>query len=216
MARRKTAKKAGYKTYSFCYDRDSDTRGKWADALGGGDSLQVELGCGRAAMSLGLARRYPNEPVVGVDLKTDRMWHAAGEVAESGLTNIGFLHVHIEKLADFFNPGEISGIWITFPDPFPKKRYAKHRLVHPRYIEIYKSMIRPGGIIQFKTDNLELFQYALQVLVLRTDIRFHALTFDLHTWEDAPEETKILTAYERKWMEQGLKINYLAFSYLNS
>lgn len=213
MARRKTARKAGFHEFDFCWDANDSLKGKWANLLPGDSPLILELGCGRAEWLMEMAQKDPGQPFVGVDLKRDRMWHAATAAQAAGLPNVGFLHLHIEKLHEYFEPGEVGGIWVTFPDPFPKKRYEKHRLLHPRYLAIYQYLLQQGKKLWFKTDNLDLFHYALEQIVRFPGAVLDEVSFDLHTDERVADIAKIETTYERKFRAEGLKINYLSLHF---
>ncbi len=213
MARRKLTKKAAYQDFPNCFDKASSLPGKWNSFFGNANPLYLELGCGHGAFSLEMARRYPERNCLGIDLKMDRMWRSAGAAQAEGLKNLAFLYLHLLELPEHVAPAEASEIWITFPDPFPKKRQAKHRMVNAHFLEIYQKVLRPGGKIHFKTDNLELFQFGLEVFVRHGNVRFHHLTFDLHADETVAPDARILTTYERRFLDMGMKINYAAISF---
>lgn len=213
MARRKLIKKAAYQDFSNCFDKTSSLPGKWHTFFGSQQPLFLELGCGHGEFSLEMARRHPDRNCLGVDLKMDRMWRSAGAAQASGTTNLGFLCLHLLELKEHFAPGEADEIWITFPDPFPKKRQAKHRMINRHFLDSYEQILKPGGIVHFKTDNLDLFQFGLEVFVQKGNIRFQHLTFDLHADESVDADAKILTTYERRFLGMGMKINYVAFRF---
>lgn len=144
------------------------------------------------------------------------MWHSATKAVAEGMDNIAFLHAHLLWLPDYFASGEVDSIWITFPDPFPKTAQAKHRMINPNFLERYRNLLRPGGMVEFKTDNLALFQYALEVFVREQNIIFHELTFDLHADARIGEDAKHLTQYERLFMGEGVPIKYVRFSFRES
>lgn len=213
MARKKLTKKAAYQDFPNCFDKSSSRPGKWAEYFGNEQPLYLELGCGHGEFSLEMARRHSDRNCLGVDLKMDRMWRSAKAAQASGTNNLGFLCLHLLELGDHIGPAEAEEIWITFPDPFPKKRQAKHRMVNVHFLEIYERVLRPGGTVHFKTDNLDLFHFGLEVLVKKGNVQFRHLTFDLHGEESLPSDTKILTTYERRFLDMGMKINYVAFGF---
>ena len=213
MARRKTLKKAAYLEFPNCFTKNTSHKGKWRAYFGNNHPLILELGCGKAELSLGLAEKYPNHNYIGVDLKMDRMWWAATQSQERKLTNIAFLCTHLLSIQDHFEEGEVDEIWITFPDPFPKKRQIKHRMITPPFLTNYQHILKDGGHILYKTDNLSLFQFSLEVFVRQKNIHLHELSFDLHEEADFPEDWKIQTTYEREFRAMGEKINFVKLGF---
>lgn len=174
--------------------------------------LVLELGCGKGEYTLEMARRFPRKNFVGVDIKGARIWKGAGTALQEALKNVAFLRTGIEKLDDYFGNNEVSGVWITFPDPYPKKSKASKRLVSPRFLGIYRKVLQPGGQIHLKTDNGQLFEYALETL---TDekCQIHNYTRHLHRSELLNGITGIRTYYEQKMMEEEkATIKYACFS----
>lgn len=191
-------------------------KGNWHQEYFKNDNdITIELACGRGEYTIGMARLFPDKNFIGVDIKGDRIWKGSGIADEEGLSNAAFLRVHILELENYFEAGEVSDIWITFPDPRPKDRDEKRRITHPRFINIYKEVLKKGGTVFFKTDNTALFEYTLEVLNNRTDIEDLTLTFDLYHSELKPECYDIRTRYEQKFNEQGHDIKYLRFKFKN-
>lgn len=190
-------------------------KGQWAPLFFKNEQpLTVELACGRGEYTVGLARHFPVRNFVGVDLKGDRIWKGSGMAIEEGLKNVGFLRTNIYFLPDFFEPGEISEFWITFPDPRPKLKDAKRRITHPEFLELYKRLIDRDGFIRFKTDNTDLFNYTLEMIGSRTDIRDLEYTHDLYHSGLRPECFDIRTRYEEKFSAEGHDIKYLRYRYI--
>ncbi|MEL6625492.1 MAG: tRNA (guanosine(46)-N7)-methyltransferase TrmB [Bacteroidota bacterium] len=214
MARRKELKKAAYKEFPNCFSRDNQMAGQWHTYFKNDHPLTFELGCGKAEFSLELARRYPKHNFVGVDLKMDRMWYAAKEALETGLTNIAFICLNLNQIDEYVGENEADSLWITFPDPFPKKRQAKHRMINPPFLKRYARILKDGQMLNFKTDNRDLFHYSLEVFVREGNIRFHQLTFDLHEDERFDKDVKILTTYERDFLAMGKPTHYVQLSFL--
>lgn len=175
--------------------------------------LVVELACGRGEFTVGLAREYPEQNFIGVDIKGSRIWKGSKIALAEGLENVAFLRTQIQLLEDFFSHGEISELWITFPDPFPRDGDEKRRLTSPRYLEMYKPMIKSGGIINFKTDNTDLFDYTLEVISGREDCEILASTHDFYQSEFKDDHHGIKTRYEGIFSEKGEKIKYLKFRF---
>lgn len=190
-------------------------RGHWNDLYFPKSSpITVELACGRGEYSVALASRHPDRNYIGVDVKGDRIWKGSTLAVEQGLTNIGFLRTNILAIESFFEPGEVDEIWLTFPDPRPRKRDIKRRLTSPRFLEMYKRILRPGGIFRLKTDNTLLFGYTLETLKDRKDIIDLTFTDDLYQSSLREECYDIRTRYEEMFAAKGETIKYLRFSFL--
>lgn len=175
--------------------------------------LTVELACGRGEYSVALASRFPSRNYIGVDVKGDRIWKGSTLAVEQGLTNIGFLRTNILAIESFFTPHEVDEIWLTFPDPRPRKRDIKRRLTSPRFMEMYKRILRPGGVFRMKTDNSGLFAYTLEMLSERNDIVDLQSTPDVYQSPLREECFDIRTRYEEMFAAKGESIKYLRFSF---
>lgn len=173
--------------------------------------ITLELGCGGGEYTVSLAKEFPQGNYIGVDRKGARIWSGAKRVEEDALANVAFLRTDISFIADFFAPGEVSAIWITFPDPMMKK--AKSRLVGSLFLEKYRKILAPDGVIFLKTDSSFLYEYT--VLLLETNqIKPIAATNDLYAPEE-PLRNQVpyaATRYESQWLARGKTIKYIAFS----
>ncbi|MBS1507536.1 MAG: tRNA (guanosine(46)-N7)-methyltransferase TrmB [Bacteroidetes bacterium] len=189
-------------------------KGNWKkDYFGNENPMTVELACGRGEYSVGLARKFPTQNFIGVDLKGDRLWKGSTWAHEEGLKNVGFLRTQILNIESFFELGEIDEIWLTFPDPRPRKRDIKRRLTSPRFLDMFKKILKRDGWFRFKTDNTGLFNYTLEELSLRTDIRELNFTHDLYESDLRAECFDIKTRYEEMFAAKGEKIKYLKFKF---
>lgn len=191
------------------FTKDHPLKGKWGkEFYKNVKPIVTEFGCGKGEYTVGLARRFPDKNFLGVDIKGARIWRGAKTAMEEKIQNAGFLRTRIDYSNSFFNKDEISEIWITFPDPQPKKK--NKRLTSAFFLNKYAEFLKPDGIVHLKTDNRELYLYTLSV------IRFNHLHVDI-TSEDlynspvAAETFYIKTYYETKFLEMGLKIYYLRF-----
>jgi tRNA (guanine-N7-)-methyltransferase len=192
-------------------------KGKWGkDYFRNDNPITVELACGRGEYTVGLAGLFPARNYLGIDIKGDRIWKGSTIALERGLTNVGFLRTLISHLESFFVPGEIDELWITFPDPRPKKRDVKRRLTSPGFLAIFNRLLKPGGFVRLKTDNAGLFEYSLEQLSMRTDIADLRYTDDLYSSDLRPECFDIKTRYELMFANKGEKIKYLRFRFVNS
>jgi len=175
--------------------------------------ISIELACGRGEYSVGMARAIPNRNFIGVDKKGDRLWKGSTWAVDEQLANVAFLRTDILFVESFFEPGEVYEIWLTFPDPRPRKRDAKRRLSSSRYIDMYKKLLRPGGFFRFKTDNTDLFNFTLEELSMRNDLMDFVYTHDLYQSELRTECYDIKTKYEEMFAAKGEMIKYLRFRF---
>lgn len=189
-------------------------RGAWnQEYFNNQNPITVELACGRGEYTIGLAERFPGRNYIGIDVKGDRLWKGSTWAVEKNLTNVAFLRAEALGLEQFFAPGEIDELWITFPDPRPRKRDIKRRLTSPRFLNIYKRLLRTDAWVRFKTDNTSLFAYTLEELALRSDILDLQFTYDLYADPLRPECFDIKTRYEEMFAAKGEKIKYLRFRF---
>jgi len=188
----------------------------WKKYFGREGKLVLEMGCGWGQYTLALAEKYPEDNFIGIDKKGDRLWMAAkkalgeeeklglpGEFCEGARRNVAFLQIEAEELADWFEAGEVDEIWVTFPDPQPKPCKANQRLISPRFLEIYKQVMKADATLHLKTDNQAFFEYALELVTPEEVI------WDVHGEGETSEMLKILTFYEQKFMAKGVPIKYL-------
>lgn len=189
--------------------KDFDMKGHWNEKFFGHDSpIVLELGCGRGEYTVELAKRSPANNYIGVDIKGARMWKGARESLHLKLGNVAFLRCRIEFLFRMFGKGEISEIWITFPDPQARK--PRKRLTSSRFINMYLEMLRPGGRIHLKTDSMILHEYTLTLLKWN-NVEPDICTADLYGSDLANDTLSIRTHYESGFLGAGKPITYLTF-----
>jgi len=189
-------------------------KGKWnKDLFQNENPLTIELACGRGEYTVGLAKLFPNNNYIGVDIKGERIWKGSSQAKEENLNNVAFLRTMILLIENFFEEGEVNEIWITFPDPRPRKRDIKRRLTSPRFLSIYKRLLKPGGYVRLKTDNTGLYEYSLEELQNRKDITDLKFTDDLYNSDLRSECFDIKTRYELAFASKGEKIKYLRFKF---
>lgn len=185
--------------------------GQWKAYFANANPITLELACGRGEYSVGLASRFPNRNFVGIDIKGDRLWKGSSLALEQNLLNVAFLRIPILNILSFFDKNEADEIWLTFPDPRPRKRDAKRRLTHPRYFDLYKVMLQEQGWFRLKTDNADLFNFTLEVLKERQDITDFDYTFDLYQSPLREDCFDIKTRYEEMFSNETVK--YLRFRF---
>lgn len=190
-----------------------DIKGKWNAVFFKNDNpIVLELGCGRGEYSVGLAKEFPNKNFIGMDVKGDRIWFGSTTAIENNLTNVGFLRGQIQHLEQYFEEGEVSEIWITFPDPRPKVRDEKRRLTSPRFLNLYQKIVSPKGVIHLKTDNTPLYEYTLEV-IKDFSTNLLANTDDLYKSSFDKDHLGIKTRFEKSYFEKGFNIKYLKFHF---
>jgi tRNA (guanine-N7-)-methyltransferase len=194
-------------------DAGKPYQGKWATEFFKNDKpVVLELACGKGEYAVNLAVMFPDRNYLGVDYKGNRIWMGAKMALEGGVNNVGFLRIQIEQLLDYFAPGEIDEIWITFPDPQPQLGRERKRLTSPRFLEKYKLLLKPGGFVNLKTDNDNLHAYTLEKIA-EHDLKLHIRTEDLYHSPYANDVLSIKTYYEKKYLKDNKNINYLQFSF---
>ena len=185
--------------------------GQWHTFFKNNHPLTLELACGKGDYTLGLARRFPEKNFLGVDLKGNRIWRGAKTAIDEKLQNAAFLRTQIDKLNNYFHPGEISDIWITFPDPFLRQSKSKKRLTHPKFLQLYQPLLTPGGTINLKTDSAELYAFTLEVIEASGCTMIENIP-DIYALPAIPPLLQIKTFYEGMHLEDGRTIRFLKFS----
>ena len=196
--KRKKYRFAKFANSPLCYEFD-----EWAKQA----IDVVEVGAGNGLFSVELAARYPERQFVALDVKGDRLQHGAYRSAERGLTNVRFVRARADQLLELFEAGSLALIWVTFPDPFPRKRSAGRRLTNPTFLTKYRELLAPRGMLHLKHDNRDFFHWSLEQLV-SDGWHIEELSFDLHESE-LSNDYKILTTYEQRWLSEGLVTNFV-------
>lgn len=192
--------------------RDHAIKGCWyPDMFTSPAPVVLELGCGKGEYTIALAERDPSRNHVGVDIKGARLWKGAKYATLHDLPNVAFMRARIEFIQAYFAPGEVSEIWLTFPDPQYKS--PNSRLSSPVFLERYRKFLASGGVVHLKTDSRYLHEYTKAVCAAN-GLEVLACTDDLYA--DASESIpavarEVRTFYEGIFLEQGYKITYMAF-----
>ncbi|MFT5860145.1 MAG: tRNA (guanine-N7-)-methyltransferase [Flavobacteriaceae bacterium] len=193
----------------------SDLGGNWGKGYFKNDNpIILELGCGKGEYSVGLAKHFPDKNFIACDIKGARMFIGAEEALEEKLTNVAFLRAKIDFISDYFIAGEIDEIWLTFSDPQPKK--PNKRLSSKVFMDRYRKILKPNGIIHMKTDSDLLFEFTEE------EIKLHGYDLLELTWDlygDLPENIDpvtreifhIKTHYEKLFTAKGSVIKYCKF-----
>jgi tRNA (guanine-N7-)-methyltransferase len=196
-------------SFEEVFNKDYYLKGAWNNEFfKNPNPIILELGCGKGEYTIGLARHFPAINFIGVDIKGSRLWKGANVALQDNIINAAFLRTNIEFIGSFFNQDEINEIWLTFPDPQIKKK--RKRLTSPRFLNTYSRFLKNHGIIHLKTDSHLLYEYTLN-LVRKNGLNLRFYTNDLYNSGFDNELLAIKTYYEKQFLDQGLKINYLSF-----
>ena len=169
--------------------------------------LCLEIGCGKGQFLCSRAADFPDDMFIGVEGQESVIVRAAEKVRDSGHWNIHLLSGYIHDVHEFFEDGEVDMIYLNFSDPWPKAKHAKRRLTHRSYLAAYMDILADGGRIEFKTDNEDLFDFTLEE-VEAMGYNIVQMTRDLASSD--LESARYRTEYEDKFIDQGIKIKYLA------
>ncbi len=190
-------------------------KGKWNESFFKNDKpIVLELGCGKGEYTIGLAKQFPEKNFIGVDIKGARLWRGAKTAHENGMGNVAFVRTRIENITSFFGKDEVSEIWITFPDPQLKRINELKRLTSSVFLGLYKTLLKPHGLIHLKTDSIDLHQYT-RALIKLNGLKVHTYTDDLYTSVTDDPILSIRTFYEQQFLDKGLPITYICFELSN-
>ena len=197
-------------SYEMLQQEGFALRGRWSEHFGNNNPIVLELGCGKGDYTIALARIHPDRNYIGVDIKGARLWRGAKTGVEEDMSNVAFIRTRIEMIQRFFASDEVGEIWITFPDPQPKK--PQKRLTSERFLSYYRSFLKPGGIVHLKTDSQELYDYTLNEVLIPSKMPVLYSTNDLYA-SDCEDESKLTqTFYEKIWLTEGKPITYIRFT----
>lgn len=198
-------------SFSNVLQYPENMQGNWHARFGNNNPITIELACGKGEYAVGLAALYPNRNFIGADVKGNRIWVGAKKSLQQGIHNVLFLRTQIDRLEQYFAPGEVSEIWITFPDPQLRWSKMRKRLTHPKFLRLYRNIMPHGGVIHLKTDSPDLYHFTKKTielcgLPLLEDIA------DVHAQPNLSEELKIRTHYEGLNISGSSRIFYLRFA----
>jgi tRNA (guanine-N7-)-methyltransferase len=214
VAQKKLQRFTDIKSFPNVLEYPAGMQGQWNSFFKNDGPVILELACGRGEYTVGMALLFPQQNFIGIDIKGNRIYIGARKCLSEKITNAAFLRTQIERLTDYFAAGEIDQIWITFPDPQLRVSKAKKRLTHPRFLRLYKKILKPGGLIHLKTDSPDLYRFTKKVIALYelepvSDIN------NLYEQTHSREEWMIKTHYESMDLSQSSKVHYLSFTIPN-
>lgn len=189
-------------------------KGKWNLEFKNDNPIVLELGCGKGEYTVGLAKLNPDVNFIGVDIKGARIWRGAKTTNDENIENVRFLRTKIDFIDHFFTKDEVSDIWLTFSDPQPKR--PRKRLTSPLFIDRYKKILCPNGIIHLKTDSNLLYNYTLDEIkennykIIENSDNIYSELIPRAS-EKLKETLSIQTFYESLWLKENKTIKYIAF-----
>lgn len=188
--------------YVISETAQSELRSRWSEYFENDHPIRIEIGMGKGQFLLELARREPEINFIGIERYSSVLVHPVRKLeALTPLHNIVLLRMDAERLTEVFAPGEVDRIYLNFSDPWPKDRHAKRRLPGRVFLGRYEQVLVPGGLIEFKTDNRSLFDFALEE-AKEAGWTIDACTYDLHH-DPVMNEGNIMTEYETRFSELG-------------
>ena len=211
MGQKKLVRFEAIKSFPNVLQSPENMQGKWHEYFRNHAPITLELACGKGEYSVSLGRQHKDRNFIGVDIKGNRIYIGAKAALAEKLNNVAFLRAQIGQLTNFFAAGEISEIWIIFPDPFLRKSKAKNRLTHPRFLAIYQQLLPPGARIHLKTDSRELYDFTLETIQEQGCI-IHENIADIYGQGKATGALAIQTFYEQMHLAEGRTIYYINFS----
>jgi tRNA (guanine-N7-)-methyltransferase len=170
----------------------------------------LELACGRGEYAVGLARMFPDQNFLGLDVKGNRIWKGASIANKEVIKNVAFVRTQIEQAIQYFSKEEVNEIWITFPDPQLRLSKAKKRLTHPQFLRLYQQFLKPGGSVHLKTDSPNLFEFTMAVIKL-FDLTLVKQSEDIYGEPHIDPRCAIKTYYEGLNIAGSNRIHYIEF-----
>ena len=185
-------------------------KGTWGtDIFKNENPIILELACGKGEYSVGLGQLYPDKNFIGFDLKGNRLWVGADKAIELGLDNVRFFRAYIDHLDQFFGENEIDELWIIFPDPQLKK--DRKKLTSPKFLDLYRPLLKSGARINLKTDSPELYDFTLET-ISDLNLKMHKNIADVYKECPNDPELSIQTYYEKQHLKSGRSIRFISFS----
>ena len=211
MGQKKLIRFAELKTFYNVLQYPEAIKGKWNEFFHNNNPITLELACGKGEYAVGIGELYPEKNLIGIDQKGNRIWVGAKKALQLSLTNVAFLRIQIDKISDYFSPGEVNEIWITFPDPQLRTGKAKKRLTHPKFLRLYKEFITKDGFIHLKTDSPHLYRFT-KLIIEKYNCTLVEDLSDLYSHDKISDELKIKTHYESLDIAGSNRVHYLKFS----
>ena len=200
-------KKEIIKTSKYFIEDITSFKGKWNEVFENSNPIHIEVGMGKGQFLMKLAESNPDINYIGIEKYSSVLLRAIQKREESEITNLYFIRMDAETIAEVFEKDEVDKIYLNFSDPWPKDRHAKRRLTSKEFFARYHKFLKPEGRVEFKTDNVPLFEFSLEQ-VKEAGWILEAFTYDLHH-DELMSEGNVMTEYEAKFSGMGNAINKL-------
>lgn len=185
-------------------------KGRWAELFGNSNPIYLEIGCGKGKFIESKALANPNCNFIACEGQSNVVLRALEKAEKTEGGNLLIFIDFVNDLGDYFQVGELKGIYLNFSDPWPKARHAKRRLTYRSRLVNYKEMMGAEGFVEFKTDNQGLFDFTVEE-INAAGYSLVEITTDLHGESCTYNSKEYTTEYEDKFVQQGKKINYVKF-----
>ena len=191
----------------FFTDFPSGYKGDWRGFFGNQNDLYLELGAGKGAFLIKQAAVHPDRNYIGVEGRPSVVYRALQKLEAADACNVRFVRQFVNDPGELFAGCELSGIYLNFSDPWPKKRHAFRRLTFRDYLRKYHTALKPGGFVEVKTDDDSLFEFTVGEIEACRIFEITEKTDDLHSSEFKAAD--ITSEYEDKFIAEGRKIHYI-------
>ena len=185
----------------FTVKEPDKKKGLWKEVFGNDNPIRVEIGMGKGRFLMDMAQLHPDINYVGIEKYSSVLLRALQKQEQLLLPNIIFIRMDAEEITEVFAPSEVDRIYLNFSDPWPKDRHAKRRLPSRQFLERYDKILKPDGVVEFKTDNKDLFMFALDE-VQPAGWNLDAVTYDLHN-DEKMMVGNVMTEYEERFSQAG-------------
>ena len=185
----------------YCIQKPTEMKGFWKDYIKNDNPIHIEIGMGKGKFLMELASANPDINYIGIERYTSVLYRAIQKMDENPLPNVKFICIDAGLLPDVFDEKSIDKIYLNFSDPWPKDRHAKRRLTSRQFLECYDKILKNDGTIEFKTDNVDLFNFSLEEAPA-AGWKILASTYDLHN-DESLNKGNIMTEYEEKFSSMG-------------
>ncbi|HEY8397261.1 MAG TPA: tRNA (guanosine(46)-N7)-methyltransferase TrmB [Flavihumibacter sp.] len=210
MGHKKLIRFEAIKNFPNVFQYPTGMAGKWKDHFGNENPITLELACGKGEYTVGLSALYPDRNFIGVDVKGNRIYVGAKKCLDQQQHNAAFLRTKIDQITDYFAPGEVEEIWLTFPDPQLRRSRHTKRLTHPKFLRKYQQFMKPGGLIHLKTDSPVLYRFTMWMVEMY-QLDLVEQTDNLYEQPKISPELSIKTHYEGLDIAGSNRIHYICF-----
>lgn len=186
----------------FCIQTPTEHKGNWSSVFENKNPIHIEIGMGKGRFLMDLAALNPNINYIGIERYTSVLLRAVQKMEENPLPNVRFLCVDAATLPEIFAPEEVKRIYLNFSDPWPKDRHSRRRLTSSEFLARYDQFLAKEGRLEFKTDNVGLFNFSLEEINNSDVWHIDVHTYDLHE-DPMLNFGNVMTEYEEKFSSKG-------------